>query len=123
MLEIIGVYVLQEYVISDLLIALYVMLSVSLSQPHCEPERALRMLLRCLTFVVMLLMCCLNVSVGSSVMPRIFGCLLRGRTLLSIVICGCMFVCDVCGVKSVTVDLLVDKMRLRDLRKVLRLSR
>ena len=40
------------------------------------------MLVVCFALVVASLMCCENVSFGSKVTPRIFGCLLVGRICL-----------------------------------------
>ena len=41
----------------------------------------------------------------SNVTPKIFGSLTRGTVALLMMICGCVFDCLYCGVKSVTDDL------------------
>ena len=91
--------------------ALYIVVSVSLSLPHVLPAiDFMTLFLDCilsLTFLVWVL----NVKSGSNVTPRIFGFLIVGTGVLSISISSCIFTSFLHSVKSVADDFPGDSSR------------
>ena len=104
----------------DLPIALYVMVRVSLSHPHSVPASAFRMLLRCCTRAAVCRVWGPKQNMVSNVTPRSFGVLLSGSVVLLYSTWGWMLACAVCGVKRVTVVLLVETVRLNEVKNVWR---
>jgi len=79
----IGDQMVLAYSMRGRVIVLYVVVtvSVSLALPQCVVVRALSTFIVCLERCWVLLMWLEYVSLGSSVRPRIFGCLTVGRTV------------------------------------------
>ena len=71
--EMMGDHMVDAYSMMLRVYALYVCISVSLCCPHVVPASAFSMLMVLCAFCLVVCMCWLNVSLGSSVMPSILG--------------------------------------------------
>ena len=80
----VGDHMVEAYSSVGRITALYVARIVSFCLPHEVPESALIICNGLFAFVAMLSMCVLYVSLGSSVSPRIFGCVFMGSAVLFI---------------------------------------
>ena len=74
----------EAYSSTGLVMALYVASMVSLCLPHLVEVRTLSTLIVLRALVAARSMCLLQVSLGSSVSPRILGCVVMGSAVLSI---------------------------------------
>ena len=79
-----GDHMVEAYSSTGLVMALYVASMVSLCLPHLVEVRTLSMLIVLRALVAARFMCLLYVSLGSSVSPSIFGCVVMGSVVLLI---------------------------------------
>ena len=80
----IGDHVVFAYSSMGRVIVLYVTISVSLDLPQCVVVSCLSMLVDCLAFCAVFVMCWLYVSFVSNVRPSIFGVCVTGSAVLFI---------------------------------------
>ena len=79
-----GDYMVEAYLSTGLVMALYVASRVSLCLYHLVEVSTLSMLIVLRALVASMSMCLPSVSLGSSVRPSIFGCVVMGSVVLSI---------------------------------------
>ena len=79
--DMMGLHTVLAYSRVGRVIVLKVEIISSLCLPHLVDVSALRMLSVRFALVVVIFMCCENVSFGSKVTPRILGCLIVGNVL------------------------------------------
>lgn len=84
--------------------ALYVDASVSLSFPQVLPDMAFRALFLDCILLLTFLACWLKVSNGSNVTPRIFGCLVVGTIVSSMIMSRVLLTSFVHNVNNVAED-------------------
>ena len=92
--------------------ALYVAWIVSFSFRHVVDMSDLSICIFLRAFVVVISMCLLYVSLGSRVIPCMFGLMFMGNVILSICSSNCVVYFAGCGVKRVHVVLSGLRMRL-----------
>ena len=93
------------YLSMGLVMALYVARIVSFCFSHVVDVSALSICIVLHAFVVVISMCLMYVSSGSSVSPSIFGLMFMGSVMLSICSSSCVLYFAVSGVKRVHVVL------------------
>ena len=79
-----GDHLVETYSSMGLVMALYVAMIVSFCFPHVVDVSALSICIVLRAFVVVISMCLLYVSLGSTVSPSIFGLMFMGSVMLSI---------------------------------------
>ena len=80
--DIVGLHMVFAYSKMGQVIALNVETINSFCLPHLVEMSAFRMLSVCFALVMVTFICCENVSFGSRVIPRIFGCFVVGNVWL-----------------------------------------
>ena len=100
-----GDHMVETYSSMGLVMALYVAMVVSFCFPHVVDVSALSICIVLRAFVVVISMCLLYVSLGSTVSPSIFGLMFMGRLMLSICSSSCVLYSAASGVKIVHVVL------------------
>ncbi len=104
--DIMGDQMVDAYSRMGRVMVVYVFVRTSLCLPQDEAVSALMMLRVLRALSDMALMCCVNVSLGSSVRPSIFGYFVVGRVMLLMWSERVVSYSAVSGVKSVVVVLL-----------------
>ena len=100
-----GDHIVETYSSMGLVMALYVTMIVSFCFPHVVDVSALSICIVLCAFVVLLSMCLLYVSLGSSVSLSIFGLMFMRCVMLSICSSSCVLYSVGSGVKGVHVFL------------------
>ena len=95
-----GDHIVETYSSMDLVMAWYVARIISFCFPHVVDVSALSIYIVLRTFVVVISMCLLYVSLGSRVSPSIFGLIFMGSVMLSICSSSCVLYSAGSGVKS-----------------------
>ena len=98
-------HMVETYSSIGLVMALYVAMIVSFCFPHVVDVSALSICIVLRTFVVVIYMCWLYVSLGSRVSPSIFGLMFMGSVMLFICSSSCVLYSAGSGVKRVHVVL------------------
>ena len=96
-----GDHMVEMYSSLGLVMVLYVAMIVSFCFPHVVDVSALSICIVLRAFVVVISMCSLYVTVGSTVSPSIFGLMFMGSVMLSICSSCCVLYCSGSGVKRV----------------------
>ena len=100
-----GDHMVETYSSMGLVMALYVAMIVSFCFPHVVDVSALSICIVLRASVVVISMCLLYVSLGSRVIPSIFGLMFMGSVVLSICSSGCVLYSAGSDVKRVHVVL------------------
>ena len=103
----IGLHIVFVYSKMGRVIALKLETINSFCLSHLMKVSAFRMLSVCFVLVMVTFICCENVSFGSRVIPRIFGCFVVGNVWLLNLSDRVVLYLAGCGVKSVVVVLFV----------------
>ena len=85
-----GDHMVETYSSMGLVMALYVAMIVSFCFPHVVGVSALNICIVLRTYVVVIYMCLLYVSLGLRVSPSIFGLMFMGSVMLSICSSSCV---------------------------------
>ena len=107
-----GDHMVETYSSMGRVMALYVAMIVSFCFPHVVGVSALSICIVLRALVVVISMCLLYVSLGSTVSPSIFGLMFMGSVMLSICCSSCVLYSVGSGVKRVHVVLSGLRMRL-----------
>ena len=107
-----GDHIVEAYSSMGRVRVLYWVSKVSFRLPHVVEVRALIVCSDLRALVAMLSMCVLHVNLGSSVRPKIFGCMFMGNVVLCTVRPSCVLYSAGSGVNRVQVVLSVFRMRL-----------
>ena len=111
MSEIIGAYIVPAYSSKGLVTVLYVFIKVSLFLPQWVEVRAFSILIVFSALSFEVLICSLNVSLGSKVSPSILGLRIVGSRVLSSCSDSSSLYSAGSGVKSVVIVLLALSFR------------